>query len=192
MVDRSEAERAIASARSKSERIEFLGALLRRATGNETIIVGGSAVEVLTAGRTASQDIDVVTLRDPAIETLLSWGFKRTGRVFRRPDWEMDIDIVGPQFTGSRLRVRRIETPYGPVDIAGPEDLIVKRLAELKHWKTTPAWRADLVRQVSLLLAEYGSQLDEKYLSLIAKRDDVVDILDDFRAREAKPLSDPS
>ena len=188
MVDRSEAERAIASARSKPERIEFLGALLRRATGNETIVVGGSAVEILTAGQTASQDIDIVAPRAPAIEVALSWGFKRIGRVFRRRDWEMDIDFVGPQFTGSRSRVRRIETPYGPVDIAGPEDLIVKRLAELKHWPTTAAWRTDLVRQITLLLAEYGSQLDENYLSRTAKRDKVEDILGDFRAREGRSL----
>lgn len=183
MVDRSEAERAFLSARSKSERIEFLGALLRRATGNEVIIVGGSAVEVLTAGRTASLDIDVVTPRDAAIEVIRSWGFEPTGRVFRRSDWEVDIDLVGPRFTGSRSRVHRIETPYGPVDIAGPEDLIVKRLVELKHWQTTPTWRADLIRQVTLLLAEYGSQLDEEYLASVAKRDEVVDILGDFRTR---------
>lgn len=190
MVDRSEVERAIASARSKSERIEFLGALLGRATGNEVIIVGGSAVEVLTAGRTASLDIDVVTPRDAAIEVILSWGFEPNGRVFRRGDWELDIDLVGPRFTGNRLRVRRIETPYGPVDIAGPEDLIVKRLAELKHWQTSPNWREELVRQVTLLLAEYGSQLDENYLSRVAKRDDVIDILGDFRARLAKSPED--
>lgn len=183
MVDRSEAERSILSARSKSERIEFIGALLGRATGNEVIIVGGSAVEVLTAGLTASLDIDVVTPREAAIEVIRSWGFEPRGRVFRRAVWEVDIDLVGPRFTGSRSRVRRIETPYGPVNIAGPEDLIIKRLAELKHWQTSPTWRADLIRQVSLLLAEYGSQLDEEYLARVAKRDDVVDILGDFRTR---------
>lgn len=183
MVGRSEVERAVQLARSKSERIEFLGALLGRATGNEVIIVGGSAVEVLTAGRTVSQDIDAVTPRDAAIKAVLSWGFVPNGRVFRRSDWEMDIDLVGSQFTGSRSRLRRIETPYGPVSIAGPEDLIVKRLVELKHWKTTLAWRSALVRQVTLLLAEYSSQLDEEYLSRIAKQADVVDILGDFRTK---------
>ena len=186
MVDRSDVERAVSSARSKSERIEFLGALLGRTTGNEVIIVGGSAVEVLTSGQTASLDIDVVTPRDAAAKAILSWGFEANGRVFRRSDWEVDIDLVGPQYTGSRFRVRRIETPYGPVDIAGPEDLIVKRLAELKHWQTSPAWREELIRQVTLLLAEYGSQLDEDYLSRVANRDDVTDILGDFRARGVK------
>lgn len=187
MVDRSEAERAILSARSRSERIEFIGALLARATGNEVIIVGGSAVEVLTAGLTASLDIDVVTPRDAAIGVIRSWGFEPSGRAFRRADWEVDIDLVGPRFTGSRSRLRRIETPYGPVNIAGPEDLIVKRLAELKHWQTSPTWRDNLIRQVTLLVAEYDSQLDEEYLARVAKRDDVVDILDDFRARAEKP-----
>ncbi len=186
MITRSEVERAIGSARSKAERIEFLGALLAKATGNETIVVGGSAVEVLTAGKTSSLDIDLVTLREPALEVVRSWGFKPNGRVFRRADWQMDVDLLGEQFSGSRERVRRIETPYGPVDIAGPEDLLVKRLVELKHWRPSRDWRDDLIRQVQLLLSEYGSELDEDYLSFIAKRDDVVDILTDFRSRQPK------
>lgn len=183
MIERSQVERAIASARSKSEKIEFLGALIERATGNETVVVGGSAIEVLTAGQTSSQDIDIVTPRQAAIQAIVAWGFVPSGRVFRRKDWEIDIDLVGGQLTGSRSRVRRIETPYGPVGIIGPEDLIVKRLAELKHGYPTASWQRELVQHVSILLAEYSEKLDEEYLAAVAKRDDVVDILSDFRRR---------
>lgn len=185
MLARDDVERAIRSAKSKTERILFLGALLRTATGNETIVVGGSAVEVLTAGQTSTLDIDIVTPPTPATEVVLSWGFKPNGRVFRRDDWEMDVDLVGNNFTGSRRQTRRFATPYGEVEVAGPEDLIIKRLVELKHWPTTPSWREDLIRQVTLLIAEYGDEMDEGYLSFVAKRDDVVDILDDFRQRRA-------
>ena len=174
-------EKALKSARSKAERIVFIGALLQRATGNETIVVGGSAVEVLTSGRTASKDIDIVTPRSDAEKVVRSWGFKPSGRVYRRADWDIDIDLVGGSYTGSRQRVRRLETPYGPVGIAGPEDLIVKRLVELKHWPTSMEWREDIIRQVSLLLQEYSSSLDERYLRFLAKRDDIEDILADFR-----------
>jgi hypothetical protein len=182
-MDRRKVERAVASARSKAERIAFIGALLSRATGNEAVVVGGSAVEVLTSGKTSSRDIDIVTPREEAVRVVLSWGFKPSGRIFRREDWGVDIDLVGGRMTGNRRLVRRIETPYGLVRIAGPEDLIAKRLTELKHWPTSPEWRRDLIRQVRILLAEYGSQLDEEYLALVAKRDDIEDILRDFRSR---------
>ena len=181
MIERSEVERAIGTARSKAERIVFLGALLERATGNETIVVGGSAIEVLTAGQTSSADIDIVTPRHPAVEVLLAWGFVPAGRVFRRDDWNLDVDLVGGKLTGDRTKVRRIETPFGSVDIIGPEDLIVKRLAELKHGHPTPRWQKDLIQQISLLMSEYSEGLDEAYLAFIARRDDVVDILHDFR-----------
>jgi len=187
MVERGEVERAVEAARSKAERIAFLGALLEKAARNETIIVGGSAIEVLTSGQTSSLDIDIVTVRDEALRVVLSWGFRPSGRVFCREDWGIEIDLLGARFSGSRQRVRRIDTPYGTARVAGPEDLIVKRLAELKHWPTTPTWRSDLVRQVSLLLAEYGGQLDEEYLASVARRDDVVDILDDFRRHVRSP-----
>lgn len=183
MIEHAQVETAIRSARSKSERIVFAGALLGAATGRETIIVGGSAIEVLTAGRTASLDIDIVAERAQATRVLESWGFVRLGRVFHHEGWGLDIDLVGGRLAGSHDRVRVMETPYGPVGILGPEDLVVKRLAELKHWNTPGEWRDELVHQIEALLAEYGSQLDEEYLLVVAKRDDVSDILQDFRHR---------
>lgn len=182
MTDRAEVQRAVESARSKPERIRFIGALIARETGNEVIIVGGSAVEVYTSGRTSSLDIDVVTRIRDAARALESWGFaRRSGRLWTREVWGIDIDLLGVGFTGSRRLLRRFETPYGPVLLAGVEDLVAKRLVELKHWDTSPTWRADLERQVTILIAEYNNQFDEEYLAFIAKRDDIVDILSDFR-----------
>jgi len=190
VVERAEVERAVESARSKAERIQFLGALLSKATGQETIIVGGSAIEVYTSGQTSSLDIDIVTSRKEAAEVIESWGFVANGRIWRRRDWGVDIDLLGSRYSGSKLRIRKMQTPFGPVLLSGIEDLLVKRLAELKHWPTTRDWRADLIKQASILIAEYSDQLDEEYLKFIARRDDVVDILGDFRARRG--LATPS
>ncbi|MGA7860634.1 MAG: hypothetical protein WCB19_02100 [Thermoplasmata archaeon] len=180
-VTRKEVEEAVASARSKSERIQFLGALLERATGDEAVIVGGSAVEVYTSGRTSTMDIDVVMPRPRAVKAVESWGFVPSGRVWRRKDWDIDIDLLGPKFTGNRQKILVVETPYGPMRLAGVEDLLVKRLAELKHWPTSPTWRESLVTQIEILASEYGDKMDEEYLAFIARRDDVLDILADFR-----------
>jgi len=183
-VTKEAVERAVQSARSKPERIQFLGALLEKATGDPVIIVGGSAIEVYTSGRYSSADIDFVTPRPPAVKVVELWGFVPNGRVWRRKDWGVDIDLLGGNFTGSRKRTEIVETPYGPVRLAGVEDLLVKRLAELKHWPTSPKWRRDLAKQVEILVAEYGDEMDEEYLTFIARRDDVVDLLADFREHD--------
>jgi hypothetical protein len=182
-VTKREAEEGVASARSRPERIRYFGALLEKATGQETIIVGGSAIEIYTSGRTSSRDIDLVTARARAIEVVESWGFERTGRIWRRPDWDFDVDLVGPSLMGSHQKILVFDTPYGPARVAGVEDLLVKRLVELKHWPTSPAWRESLVTQVEILLSEFRDKLDEEYLAFIARRDDVVDLLSDFQRR---------
>jgi hypothetical protein len=182
-VSRVEVEAAINNAPTKASRIEILGALLSRATNQQVIIVGGSAVEVHTSGQTSSADIDIVTPIQSAAKVIESWGFLRSkGKVWRRGDWNIDIDLLGDNLTGSRLKLHRRVTPYGTVYLLGVEDLLVKRLAELKHWPETDSkWRHDLQRQVRVLLSDFGDRLDEPYLAFIARRDDVTDILGDFR-----------
>lgn len=186
-VTKQQVEKAVASARSRPERIRFLGALLEKATGDEAIIVGGSAVEIYTSGRTSTMDIDVVMPRTRAIQVVESWGLVRSGRIWRRRDWDIDIDLVGPKFTGSRHKILVLETPYGPARLAGVEDMLVKRLAELKHWPTSRAWRESLVQQIEILLSEHGDKMDEEYMAFVARRDDVLDILVDFQERRFRP-----
>jgi hypothetical protein len=185
-VSRVEVEAAVASAPSRAKRTEYIGALLARATGDEVIIVGGSAIEVWTSARTVSQDIDLVTSpREAARRVIESWGFVRSGRAWRREDWNLDIDLVGPVLSGSRSHVRTTQTPYGPVGVIGVEDLIASRLIELKHWPPSRAdpWRKGLIEQIDILLSDYGDQLDDAYLDDRARRDKFEDILNDFRTR---------
>ena len=179
-VSKAEFDKAIGTARNSAERTQFIGAMLAAETDEEVIVVGGSAVDVYATGRQPSLDIDLVTPVRPATPVIERWGFRRRkGRVWRRTDIATDIDLVGPNYSGSRRRTRIFVTPFGAVRVAGVEDLVVKRLAELKHWPTTPDWREKLVEQVAVLLSEPG--IDEDYLLFVANRDDVVDILADFR-----------
>jgi hypothetical protein len=174
-------DRAMASAGSEAERIQYLGALLGQATGDEPIITGGSAIYLHAPSLEPSLDIDISGPRVRAAEVVESWGFEqRRGRVWRREDLRIDVDLVG-EFRGSRRRAKVVETPYGPVRVACVEDMLVKRLAELKHWSMTDPWRKQVVEQVTVLLSEYGPELDEEYMAFLARRDDVVDILADFR-----------
>lgn len=169
---------------SRTNRILFLAALLGRAIEGEVIVVGGSAIDVYAEGSEPSLDVDLVTLGTPRSEAraaLESWGFSQVGKNWRREDWQLEVDLRGSSFRGSRSRARRFDTPYGQALVAGPEDLLVKRLAELKHWPTSPKWREALLRQVSILLSTKDLALDEDYLDFLARRDDVTDLLDQFR-----------
>jgi len=181
-VSREQFDRAIASARSESERILYLGALLGRAIEADPIITGGSAIYLQSPELVPSLDVDVsVVPRAPAADAIEAWGFeRRKGRVWRRDDLGIDVDLVG-EFRGSRRRAKIVVTPYGTIRVACVEDLIAKRLAELKHWQTGTTWRNQIVEQVTVLLADYGPEIDWIYLGSIAQRDDVVDILADFR-----------
>ncbi|MFY9717945.1 MAG: hypothetical protein WAK40_08475 [Thermoplasmata archaeon] len=174
-------DRAMASARSEADRIQYLGALLGQATGAEPIITGGSAIYLHAPSLEPSLDVDISVPREGAAQEVESWGFVRQkGRVWRREDLGMDVDLVGA-FRGSRRRAKIIDTPYGPVRVACVEDMLIKRLAELKHWPMSEAWRTQVVKQVAVLLEDYGRELDEKYIAFLARRDDVIDILGDFR-----------
>jgi hypothetical protein len=181
-VSKEEFDRAMASARSEAERIQYLGALLGRGHGVRTHHHRGSAIYLQAPELEPSLDVDIsVVPRSTAADAIESWGFeRRKGRVWRRADLSMDVDLVG-EFSGSRRRARVIDTPYGPVRVACVEDLIVKRLAELKHWQTAKSWRNTLVQQVTVLLSDFGPEIDDAYLASVARRDDIVDILADFR-----------
>lgn len=193
-VSREDFERAVESEPTKARKIQTIGALLARAIGADVVIVAGSAIEVQTSGRTVSDDIDIVTSapRDRVIGVVESWGFRPSGRIWRRKDWNIDIDLLGSDLRGQRRKLRRFETPYGPVYATGVEDLIAYRLSEFKHgYGGGPEWKDEVAEHVSILLEEYGDQLDEEYMAFLAKRDRIADVLAEFRrraGRRADPL----
>lgn len=183
-VSRAEVEQAVTSAKTSYERVLRIGALLSVATKEPAIIVGGSAIEVYLTGSYVSGDIDVVVdRRSEAIKVVESWGFVRAGRIWWHEDWKIEIDLLRSPYTGSREHLQTIQTPYGPVLLAAIEDLIVKRLAELKHWQNLPAREEDLMKQAELLAVEYAGRLDEGYLDALARRYDTADVLAALRRR---------
>ena len=177
-----EFDRAMERAQNSADRTLCIGAMLARSIGEEVIVVGGSAVDIYATGRQPCLDVDLVAPVSPAREVIETWGFERTkGQVWRREEIATDIDLVGRNFTGNPRKARTFTTPYGAVLVAAVEDLIAKRLSELKHWPTRPEWRKRLEEQATILLE--GSGLDEEYLAFLAKRDDIADIMSDFRRR---------
>ncbi len=178
MTSPAEIERILGSEISPPRRILFLGALLAQETESEVIVVGGSAIEVYTEGGYASGDIDLVAPRVRIQTALKKWGFKETGRIWIHRRLGLAVDTVGDHYSGDISRTREIVTPYGRVRVAAMEDLILRRLAAIKHWR-----RKDELKEVNLLLAGYADVVDWDYLSTRAGAEDVLDLLNDLRGR---------
>lgn len=174
----------LTQAKGRAERNLWFGALLAREAETVIVIVGGSAIEVYTSGRYVSSDLDLVGARDSIIPTLEVWGFQREGRLWYRRDLELWIDPVGRTYTGDERRLRRVSTPYGPVFLASVEDLIAKRLIEIKVW---PRGSTSLFEQAIALASEYSDAIDWEYVRSVARRDGAEDLVPELRRRILPP-----
>jgi len=178
VIDEKDVDEALRHETATEKRILNFTALLAKACGTEVIVVGGSAIEVYTRGGYVSGDLDVTGERQPILQVLKGWGFQTEGRLWIHKDWKLAVDVVDSRYNGSYYRTSLIETPYGPVRVAAIEDLLVKRLAEAKHWQLSEA-----VNEAAILWKTTENRLDQSYLEEQAKRYDVTDILSDFRRR---------
>jgi len=116
----------------KSLKMASLVSALWAERGVELVVVGGSAIEILTEGAYASGDLDLchankVTLpvreRQEVMGLLGAKGGPR--------NWEvagMFVDVLGPVESFARTPYRRVRGPYGEVQLMKPEDLLVERI----------------------------------------------------------------
>lgn len=116
----------------KSLKLASLCSALWSEHGAELVVVGGSAIELLTEGAYASGDLDLchtgqatlpLRLRQEIMGLLGAKGGPR--------NWEvagMFVDLLGAVESFSRTPFRRLEGPYGPVLLMKPEDLLVERV----------------------------------------------------------------
>jgi len=81
-------ERIRAAQTELEKKLLIVGELTRRLApeGIRPIIVGGTAVEIYSAGEYQTYDVDlVVAPRERAIQVLEAMGFQRMGRVWHHP-----------------------------------------------------------------------------------------------------------
>ncbi len=183
MVSREEFEEAVRAESTVRGRITTFGALLAKATrlGASLVVVGGSAISVRTSGTYVSEDIDVVGPKTRIVPVLKRWGFsldEKERPYWVRADLGLVVDIAGPKHTGHRPEV--IETRYGPVRIAAPEDLIVRRLIFAKR-DADPRY----LNEAALVLRGAGAGIDFGYLEALVRYEQVEDVYRELRRREA-------
>jgi hypothetical protein len=116
----------------KSVKLASLCSALWAERGVELVVVGGSAIEILTEGAYASGDLDMchanratlsVSERQEVMALLGAKGGPRNWQVAG-----MYLDLLGPVESFARTPFRRVEAPYGSILVMKPEDLLVERV----------------------------------------------------------------
>jgi hypothetical protein len=116
----------------KSAKLASLCSALWAERGVELVVVGGSAIEILTEGAYASGDLDMchatkatlpIAERKEIMGLLGATGGPRNWQVAG-----MYLDLLGPAESFARTPYRRVEGPYGSFLVLQPEDLLVERV----------------------------------------------------------------
>jgi hypothetical protein len=116
----------------KSAKLASLCSALWAERGVELVVVGGSAIEILTEGAYASGDLDMCHATKASLsvderkEIMGLLGAKGGPR-----NWQvagMYLDLLGPAESFARTPFRHIEAPYGSFLVMKPEDLLVERV----------------------------------------------------------------
>jgi hypothetical protein len=116
----------------KSLKLASLCSALWAERGVQLVVVGGSAIEILTEGAYASGDLDMchataatlpVRQRQEIMGLLGARGGPRNWQVAG-----MYLDLLGPVESFARTPFRRVQAPYGDVLLMKAEDLLVERV----------------------------------------------------------------
>jgi len=114
----------------KSAKLASLCSALWAEHDVELVVVGGSAIEILTEGAYASGDLDMchatkatlpVAERKEIMGLLDAKGGPRNWQIAG-----MYLDLLGPVESFARTPFRRVEAPYGSILLMKPEDLLVE------------------------------------------------------------------
>lgn len=160
-----------------------MGALLARDTGlgERLVIVGGSAITIYTRGAYVSGDFDVVGGKTRIVPTLRKWGFSFDGRYWRRNDLGLAVEPGGRQYFGLLARTTVLVTEVGPVRLAAPEDLIVRRLIYAKGEYGAKSRKA--LDEAVLLYERFGETLDRDYLEREVRYERVLEPYQEMQRR---------
>jgi hypothetical protein len=115
----------------KSLKLASLCSTLWLERGVQLVVVGGSAIEILTEGAYASGDLDLchTTASLPIRERQEVMGL--LGAKGGPRNWQvagMFVDVLGVAESFARTPYRRVQAPYGEVLVMKAEDLLVERV----------------------------------------------------------------
>jgi hypothetical protein len=156
----------------KSAKLASLCSALWAEHGVELVVVGGSAIEILTEGAYTSGDLDMchttaVTLpvrrRQEIMGLLGAKGGPRNWQVAG-----MYLDLLGPAESFARTPYRRIEAPYGSFLVMKPEDLLVERVLVSTYPEKYPTAQ-ECAKKFAAVILTGGIAVDWKEVRRLAK-----------------------
>ena len=157
----------------KSAKLASLCSALWAERGVELVVVGGSAIEILTEGAYASGDLDMchvnkatlsVAERQEVMALLDAKGGPRNWQVAG-----MYLDLLGPEESFSRTSFRRIAAPYGSFLVMKPEDLLVERVLMTFYLGESQSVRECAKKLVAVMLTK-GLPVDWNEVLRVANR----------------------
>jgi hypothetical protein len=139
----------------KALKLASLCTALWKERGVQLVVVGGSAIELLTEGAYASGDIDMCTIRGTLRlrdrqDVMAQLGAKGGPR-----SWQVEglyVDLLGEAESFARTPFRRVQGPYGEVLVMKPEDLLVERVLVSYYPETTPSARECAKKFIAVVL----------------------------------------
>ncbi len=161
------------STKNSSERAIRIAAIIAEALRNikqDSVLVGGAAVEFYTQGAYSTSDIDMIAEGGPElITTMEDLGFEKLGKDFIHQKLNIYIEFPGRNLKENEQSVV-LKIKDKTLKIISLEDLIVDRLCAFKFWQSA------IDGLNSLLLLE-NNDLDENRLSQRAQEEKVEDAL---------------
>jgi hypothetical protein len=156
----------------KSAKLASLVSALWAEHGVELVVVGGSAIEILTDGAYTSGDLDMCHTT-PALplgqcqEIMGLLGAKGGPR-----NWQvagMYLDLLGAAESFARTPYRRVGAPYGSFLVMKPEDLLVERIL-MAYYPGENQTALECARKLIAVILTGGIDVDWNEVLRVANR----------------------
>jgi len=157
----------------KAAKLASLCSALFRERGVELVVVGGSAIELLTEGAYASGDLDLCRLTPAALplrERQAIMG--RLGAQGGPRSWQVAglfVDLLGPLESLAQTPLRRLRGAFGVIQVAQPEELLVERVLVSIYPQPHPPAR-DCAKKLAAVALGGALELDWKEVRRLASR----------------------
>ncbi len=145
----------------KSLKLASLCSATCRERGIELVVVGGSAIELLTDGAYTSGDLDMCLLKPSVLsvrerqELMGQFGAQGGPRSWKVAG--MYVDLLGAVETLARTTFPKLAGPWGEVQLIQPEELLVERVLVSVYPQAYPPAR-DCAKKLAAVVL--GGRLD--------------------------------
>lgn len=146
----------------------------------KAVLVGGSSVELYSAGLYQSQDIDIIYVNNEDITKLLKkvW-FQISGRYWKNEKLDILLEAPSGELEWDKSKVLQIENVIDWVTLISYviwiEDIVIDRINAYIHWKDNESW----LQAKNMLEWSNSEWFDTKYvLNIIDNNKDIKDFLE--------------